>query len=154
MKGRPVVGILVGSESDRETMSETVRILKEFKIPHEFVVTSAHRQPRRVREYAETAEARGLKVIIGGAGMSAHLPGVVASLTALPVIGVPLAGSALAGLDALFSISQMPGGVPVACMAIGKAGAKNAGLFAAEILSLSDPKIARRVKDYKRKLRK
>jgi len=154
MKGRPMVGILVGSESDRETMSETVRILEGFKIPHEFVVASAHRQPRRVREYAETAEARGLKVIIGGAGMSAHLPGVVASLTALPVIGVPLAGSALAGLDALFSISQMPGGVPVACMAIGKAGAKNAGLFAAEILSLSDPKIARRVKDYKRKLRK
>lgn len=144
----------MGSESDRETMSETVRILEGFKIPHEFVVASAHRQPRRVREYAETAEARGLKVIIGGAGMSAHLPGVVASLTALPVIGVPLAGSALAGLDALFSISQMPGGVPVACMAIGKAGAKNAGLFAAEILSLSDPKIARRVKDYKRKLRK
>ena len=154
MKGRPVVGILVGSESDRETMSETVTILKDFKIPHEFVVASAHRQPRRVREYAETAEARGLKVIIGGAGMSAHLPGVVASLTALPVIGVPLAGSALAGLDALFSISQMPGGVPVACMAIGKAGARNAALFAAEILSLSDPRIARRLKSYKRKLRK
>jgi len=154
MKGKPVVGILMGSESDREAMNEAGKVLESFGIPYEVVVASAHRQPRRVREYAETAEARGLKAIIGGAGMSAHLPGVVASLTTLPVIGVPLAGSALAGLDALFSISQMPGGVPVACMAIGKAGARNAGILAAQILGLSDKKIAKRVKEYKRKLRK
>ncbi len=135
-------------------MSEAAKVLEAFQVSYELVVASAHRQPRRVREYAETAEARGLKVIIGGAGMSAHLPGVVASLTTLPVIGVPLGGSSLAGLDALFSISQMPGGVPVACMAIGKAGAKNAGILAAEILALSDRKIARRVREYKRKPRK
>ncbi len=135
-------------------MSEAVNILDGFQIPHEFVVASAHRQPKRVREYGETAEGRGLKVIIGGAGMAAHLPGVVASLTTLPVIGVPLAGSALAGLDALFSISQMPGGVPVACMAIGKAGARNAGILAAQILGLGDKRITRRVKEYKKKLAK
>ena len=154
MKGKAVVGIIVGSESDRETMSEAVKILEGFRIPHEFVVASAHRQPKRVREYGETAEARGLKVVIAGAGMAAHLPGVVASLTALPVIGVPLAGSALAGLDALFAISQMPGGGPVACMAIGKAGARNAGILAAQILGLGDKRIARRVKEYKKKLAK
>ena len=154
MKGKAVVEIILGSESDRETMGEAVKVLEAFQIPYEFVVASAHRQPRLVREYAETAEARGLKVIIAGAGMAAHLPGVVASMTALPVIGVPLAGSALAGLDALFAISQMPGGVPVACMAIGKAGARNAGILAAQILGLGDKRIARRVKGYKRKLAK
>lgn len=154
MKAKPLVGIIVGSESDRETMSETVKILEGFKIPYEFVVASAHRQPKRVREYAGKAEARGFKVLIAGAGMAAHLPGVVASMTALPVIGVPLGGSALAGLDALFSISQMPGGVPVACMAIGKAGAKNAGILSAQILGLSNRWIARRVKEYKKKLGK
>jgi 5-(carboxyamino)imidazole ribonucleotide mutase len=154
MKGKAVVGIIVGSESDRETMSEAVKILEGFRIPHEFAVASAHRQAKRVRAYAETAVARGLKVIIAGAGMAAHLPGVVASMTPLPVIGVPLAGSALAGLDALFSISQMPGGVPVACMAIGKAGAKNAGVFAAEVLAISDKKLAKRVNAYKQELEK
>ena len=154
MKAKPVVGIIAGSESDRETMSEAVKILEGFQIPHEFVVASAHRQPKRVREYGETAEARGLRVVIAGAGMAAHLPGVVASLTTLPVIGVPVAGSALAGLDALFAISQMPGGVPVACMAIGKTGARNAGILAAQILGLGDKRIARRVKGYKRKLAK
>jgi 5-(carboxyamino)imidazole ribonucleotide mutase len=154
MKGKPLVGILMGSESDREAMNEAGKILERFMIPYEVVVASAHRQPKRVREYSETAEIRGLKVVIAGAGMSAHLPGVVASLTTLPVIGVPLASSVLAGLDALFSISQMPGGVPVACMAIGKAGAKNAGILVAQILGLSDKKIARRVKEYKKKLRK
>jgi 5-(carboxyamino)imidazole ribonucleotide mutase len=154
MKGKPVVGIIVGSESDRETMNETVKILESFQILYEFVVASAHRQPKRVREYAVKAEARGLKVIIAGSGMAAHLPGVVASMTTLPVIGVPLAGSALAGLDALFAISQMPGGVPVACMAIGKAGAKNAGILSAQILGLGDKRIAQRVKEYKRKLAK
>jgi 5-(carboxyamino)imidazole ribonucleotide mutase len=154
MKGKPLVGILMGSESDREAMNEAGKILERFMIPYEVVVASAHRQPKRVREYSETAEIRGLKVVIAGAGMSAHLPGVVASLTTLPVIGVPLASSVLAGLDALFSISQMPGGVPVACMAIGKAGAKNAGILVAQILGLSDKKIARWVKEYKKKLRK
>jgi phosphoribosylaminoimidazole carboxylase PurE protein len=152
MKKQPVVGIILGSESDREAMSEAEKILKGFRIPYDVVVASAHRQPKRVREYAETAQARGLKVIIAGAGMAAHLPGVMASMTTLPVVGVPLGGSALAGLDALFSISQMPGGVPVACMAIGKAGAKNAGVFAAEVLALSDGTLAKRVKAYKKEL--
>jgi 5-(carboxyamino)imidazole ribonucleotide mutase len=154
MKGKPVVGILMGSESDREAMNEAGKALEKFGIPYEFVVASAHRQPKRVREYAETAVARGIKVVIAGAGMAAHLPGVVASLTPLPVIGVPLAGSVLTGLDSLFAVSQMPGGVPVACMAIGKAGARNAGILAAQILGLSDKRIAKRVKALKRKLQK
>lgn len=154
MKGKPVVGILMGSESDREAMNEAGKALEKFGIPYEVVVASAHRQPKRVREYAETAVARGIKVVIAGAGMAAHLPGVVASLTPLPVIGVPLAGSVLTGLDSLFAVSQMPGGVPVACMAIGKAGARNAGILAAQILGLSDKRIAKRVKALKRKLQK
>lgn len=154
MKAKPVVGILMGSESDREAMNETGKILEKFGISYEVVVASAHRQPKRVREYAETAVSRGLKVLIAGAGMAAHLPGVVASMTPLPVIGVPLAGSALAGLDALFAISQMPGGVPVACMSVGKAGAKNAGVFAAEVLALWDGMLAKRVRAYKKGLGK
>jgi 5-(carboxyamino)imidazole ribonucleotide mutase len=154
MKAKPVVGILMGSESDREAMNEAGKALEKFGIPYEVVVASAHRQPKRVREYAETAVARGIKVVIAGAGMAAHLPGVVASMTPLPVIGVPLAGSVLTGLDSLFAVSQMPGGVPVACMAVGKAGAKNAGIFAAEVLALSDKTLAGRVQAYKKGLGK
>lgn len=129
-----LIGILMGSASDAETMAETEKILKENKIPYEINVLSAHRNPDGVSEYAKAAEKRGLKVIICGAGMSAALAGVVSAHTKLPVIGVPMESGSLKGMDALLSTVQMPGGVPVACMAIGKAGAKNAAIFAIRIL--------------------
>lgn len=135
-KSRPVVGILMGSKSDSETMLETEKILKEHKISYELNVLSAHRTPDKVRQYAKSAKTRGLKVIICGAGMSAALAGVTAAYTDLPVIGVPIETRTLKGLDSLFSTVQMPGGVPVACMAIGKAGAKNAAHFAIRVLGL------------------
>jgi len=131
-----LVGILMGSATDAETMAETEKILKEKKIPYEINVLSAHRNPEEVREYAKTAKKRGLKVLICGAGMSAALAGVVSAHTELPVIGVPMESGSLKGMDALLSTVQMPGGVPVACMAIGKPGAKNAAVFAARILNL------------------
>ncbi len=131
-----LVGILMGSASDAEIMAETEKILKENKIPYEINVLSAHRNPDEVSKYAKTAEKRGLKILICGAGMAAALAGVVSSHTNLPVIGVPIETKSLKGLDSLLSTVQMPGGVPVACMAIGKAGAKNAGIFAARILNL------------------
>lgn len=134
----PVVGIIMGSRSDWETMSEAAVILAQFGIPHECQVVSAHRTPVWMAEYAATAESRGLKVIIAGAGGAAHLPGMVASQTALPVLGVPVQSKALNGLDSLLSIVQMPGGIPVGTLAIGKAGAKNAGLLAVRILAISD----------------
>jgi len=129
-----LIGILMGSASDAETMAETEKILKQNLIPYEINVLSAHRNPDRVSEYAKAAEKRGLKVIICGAGMSAALAGVVSAHTKLPVIGVPIESGSLKGMDALLSTVQMPGGVPVACMAIGKAGAKNAAIFAIRIL--------------------
>ena len=128
------IGILMGSASDAETMAETEKILKENKIPYEINVLSAHRNPDEVSKYAKSAEKRGLKVLICGAGMSAALAGVVSAHTKLPVIGVPMESGSLKGMDALLSTVQMPGGVPVACMAIGKAGAKNAAIFAIRIL--------------------
>jgi len=128
------IGILMGSASDAETMAETEKILKENKIPYEINVLSAHRNPDEVSKYAKSAEKRGLKVLICGAGMSAALAGVVSAHTKLPVIGVPMDSGSLKGMDALLSTVQMPGGVPVACMAIGKAGAKNAAIFAIRIL--------------------
>ncbi|MBU4311721.1 MAG: 5-(carboxyamino)imidazole ribonucleotide mutase [Candidatus Omnitrophica bacterium] len=131
-----LVGILMGSKSDAETMRETEKILKEKKIGYEINVLSAHRTPDKVRAYAKSAKKRGLKVLICGAGMSAALAGVVSAYTELPVIGVPMHTKALKGLDSLLSTVQMPGGVPVACMAIGKAGAKNAAILASRILSL------------------
>jgi 5-(carboxyamino)imidazole ribonucleotide mutase len=134
----PVVGIIMGSRSDWETMSEAAAILAQFDIPHECQVVSAHRTPVWMADYAATAESRGLKVIIAGAGGAAHLPGMVASQTALPVLGVPVQSKALNGLDSLLSIVQMPGGIPVGTLAIGKAGAKNAGLLAVRILAISD----------------
>jgi phosphoribosylaminoimidazole carboxylase PurE protein len=134
VKRKVLVGILMGSKSDADTMAETERILKEHKIPYEINVLSAHRDPDKVRMYARTAKKRGLRVIICGAGMSAALAGAVSSHTDLPVIGVPVYTTALKGIDSLLSTMQMPGGVPVACMAIGKAGAKNAALFAIRIL--------------------
>jgi 5-(carboxyamino)imidazole ribonucleotide mutase len=132
----PLVGIVIGSSSDTEVIQATRDALAELGIEHELTVLSAHRNPDKVKAYAESARDRGIEVIIAAAGMAAALPGVLASLTTLPVIGVPLAGSALNGVDALYSIVQMPGGVPVACMAIGKAGARNAAYFAAAILAL------------------
>lgn len=131
-----LVGILMGSATDAETMAETEKILKEKKIPYEINILSAHRNPEEVREYAKTAKKRGLKVLICGAGMSAALAGVVSAHTELPVIGVPMESGSLKGMDALLSTVQMPGGVPVACMAIGKPGAKNAAVFAARILNI------------------
>jgi len=134
----PVVGIIMGSRSDWETMSEASVILTQFGIPHECQVVSAHRTPAWMAEYAATAESRGLRVIIAGAGGAAHLPGMVASQSALPVLGVPVQSKTLNGLDSLLSIVQMPGGIPVGTLAIGKAGAKNAGLLAVRILAISD----------------
>jgi len=145
---KPVVGILMGSDSDLPVMQEAGAMLQEFGIEYEMTIASAHRTPKKVLEYSSSAEKRGLKVIIAGAGWAAHLAGVVASQTTLPVIGVPIDSSALKGIDALLSTVQMPGGVPVATMSLGKAGAKNAGIFAAQILAAMDVKIANRLKVY------
>ena len=136
--GQPVVGIIMGSKSDWPTMKLASEMLTEFGIPHESKVVSAHRTPAWMVEYAQSAEDRGLKLIIAGAGGAAHLPGMVASLTRLPVLGVPIKSRALNGLDSLLSIVQMPGGIPVATLAIGEAGAKNAALLAARILGNDD----------------
>ncbi|MDB5338259.1 MAG: phosphoribosylaminoimidazole carboxylase, catalytic subunit [Planctomycetaceae bacterium] len=137
----PLVGIIMGSQSDWETMQHAADILKQFGIPHECRVVSAHRTPVWMQEYATTAESRGLQLIIAGAGGAAHLPGMVAAHTVLPVLGVPVQSHALSGLDSLLSIVQMPGGVPVATLAIGKAGATNAGLLAVSILGTSQPEL-------------
>lgn len=150
--GKALVGVIMGSDSDYPVMAEAVRILEKFGIPAEVEVVSAHRSPARAAEYAETAIRRGLKVIIVGAGGAAHLAGVVAALTTLPVLGVPMPATPLNGMDSLLSTVQMPGGVPVATMAIGKPGAMNAGVFAAEILATSDEGIARKLADYKKEL--
>jgi 5-(carboxyamino)imidazole ribonucleotide mutase len=152
-KGQPVLaGILMGSDSDFAVMSETGKTLEKFGIPYEIEVVSAHRTPARAHEYARSAQKRGLKVLIAAAGAAAHLAGVIAANTTLPVIGVPMGTSALNGLDALLSTVQMPGGIPVATMAIDKAGAVNAAIFTAEILGLSDPEIARRLVAHKEEL--
>ena len=139
------VGVIMGSRNDWETMRAACEILDELLIPNERFVVSAHRTPKRMFAYAGTAQDRGLKVIIAGAGGAAHLPGMVASETNLPVIGVPVQSRALQGLDSLLSIAQMPGGIPVATMSIGASGAKNAGILAARILSLSDDELAKRL---------
>ena len=144
----PLVGIVMGSKSDWPTMKMAAEVLEDLQIPHERRVVSAHRTPQWMAEYAETAESRGIRLIIAGAGGAAHLPGMISSQTALPVIGVPVQSRALSGLDSLLSIVQMPGGVPVATMAIGEAGAKNAGLFAARVLALHDEKLNTRLKDF------
>lgn len=142
------IGIIMGSISDWETMEHACKLLEELDIPYEKEVISAHRTPEDMFEYASSARDRGLKVIIAGAGGAAHLPGMVASKTTLPVIGVPVQTKALDGMDSLLSIVQMPGGVPVATVAIGKAGAKNAGILAAQILGIHDSLIAGRLKAY------
>ncbi|WP_042478738.1 5-(carboxyamino)imidazole ribonucleotide mutase [Bacillus ndiopicus] len=141
----PKIGVIMGSSSDWETMKHACEILDELKVSYEKQVVSAHRTPDLMFEYAETARGRGIQVIIAGAGGAAHLPGMVAAKTTLPVIGVPVQSKALNGLDSLLSIVQMPGGVPVATVAIGKAGATNAGLLAAQILSTTDVEIAERL---------
>lgn len=146
---KSVVGIIMGSQSDWETMQAAHDILKEFDIPHEVKIVSAHRTPDRLYEYAKTARDRGLKAIIAGAGGAAHLPGMVASLTTVPVLGVPVESKALSGYDSLLSIVQMPGGIPVGTLAIGKPGAKNAGLLAAAILSTHDENVAEKLEAFR-----
>ncbi|MCY7892446.1 5-(carboxyamino)imidazole ribonucleotide mutase [Bacillus vallismortis] len=148
---QPLVGIIMGSTSDWETMKNACDILDELNVPYEKKVVSAHRTPDFMFEYAETARERGIKVIIAGAGGAAHLPGMTAAKTTLPVIGVPIQSKALNGLDSLLSIVQMPGGVPVATTSIGKAGAVNAGLLAAEMLSAFDADLARKLDDRREK---
>ena len=152
-KAGPLVGIIMGSRSDLETMQEAAAVLDELGVPYEMKVVSAHRTPDAMFAYAESAAARGLKVIIAGAGGAAHLPGMTASKTILPVIGVPVKSSTLNGLDSLLSIVQMPGGVPVATMAIGKAGARNAGLLAAQILALQSPQLQATLEEYRSYMR-
>ncbi|GEN53745.1 5-(carboxyamino)imidazole ribonucleotide mutase [Halobacillus faecis] len=146
------VGIIMGSISDWETMKEACSVLDELSIDYEKEIISAHRTPEDMFTYADTAREKGLKVIVAGAGGAAHLPGMVASKTTLPVIGVPVESKALQGLDSLLSIVQMPGGVPVATVAIGKAGAKNAGLLAAEMIGAFDQEVASKLSDYRRQM--
>ncbi len=143
-----LVGIIMGSKSDWPTMSKAAELLEQFEVPHERRVVSAHRTPEWMGEYARSAEERGLRIIIAGAGGAAHLPGMVASMTTLPVLGVPIQSRALSGLDSLLSIVQMPGGVPVGTLAIGEAGAKNAGLLAVRILAAEMPDLAQKLKAF------
>jgi len=148
----PLVGVVMGSKSDAEAVKPTLDILSQMGIEHEVSVISAHRTPEKARKYGQAARERGFEVIIAAAGGAAHLPGVLASWTTLPVIGVPLAGTDLKGIDALYSIVQMPGGIPVACVAVGSAGAKNAAYLAAEILGLKYPKIRDAYEKYRNEL--
>jgi phosphoribosylaminoimidazole carboxylase PurE protein len=147
-----LVGILMGSDSDLPVMQEALELLTNFGVPAEITVASAHRSPKRVSEYARTAKGRGLRVLIAGAGGAAHLAGVLAAETSLPVIGVPIASSPLTGWDALLSTVQMPAGVPVATMAVGKAGARNAAILAVQILAVADNKLQERLEHYKEEL--
>jgi len=143
-----VVSVVMGSDSDLPVMGEAAKILDEFGVGFELILTSAHRAPARTARYASEAEGRGIRVIIAGAGAAAHLAGVIASHTPLPVIGVPIDATSIRGLDALLATVQMPGGIPVATMAIGKAGAKNAALFAVRMLALSDKRLAKKLNNY------
>jgi 5-(carboxyamino)imidazole ribonucleotide mutase len=153
MDDKPVVGVVMGSQSDWEVMQHAARVLKEFGVPFKAEVVSAHRTPDAMFEYAQTARDRGLRCIIAGAGGAAHLPGMIASKTTLPVLGVPVPSKHLAGQDSLFSIVQMPRGIPVATFAIGEAGAANAGLFAVSLLSNGDADLVRKLSDYRGSLR-
>ncbi len=148
----PKIAIILGSDSDLPTMEDAFKVLRDFAVPFELRVLSAHRSPALVHAFAKSAAKRGIKAIIAGAGGAAHLAGVIASLTRLPVIGVPMETKSLRGIDSLLSTVQMPSGVPVATMAIGKAGAKNAAIFALQILGLSDLKIAKKLRKFKRRL--
>jgi 5-(carboxyamino)imidazole ribonucleotide mutase len=151
MARNPRVGVVMGSDSDLPCMQAAVEVLEEFGVAHEVRVLSAHRTPLAMASYAETAEARGLQVLIAGAGGAAHLPGMVAALTSLPVIGVPVASKALSGLDSLYSIVQMPAGIPVATVAVGNA--TNAGLLALQILAIADPELRQALNTYRQELR-
>lgn len=151
-KGKALVGIIMGSDTDLPLMKEAAATLKKFDVPFEIDVTSAHRTPARTSEYARTAIERGLKAIIVGAGGAAHLAGVVAAETTLPVIGVPMPTTSLQGLDSLLATVQMPGGVPVACVAIGKSGAVNAAILAVQIIATGDAALAQKLVDYKKDL--
>ncbi|NOZ21004.1 MAG: 5-(carboxyamino)imidazole ribonucleotide mutase [Planctomycetes bacterium] len=150
MAKKPKIGMVMGSDSDWPTMEETAKVLDEFGVDYDVDVISAHRTPDKAHEYAVNAEGSGYDVIIAGAGGAAHLAGVVASLTTLPVIGVPMLTTALGGVDSLYSTVQMPGGVPVASMGIGKSGAKNAGIFAVQILSTGYPALKKKLAKYKK----
>jgi len=152
MEISPVVFVVMGSISDLAVMDEAVAILKKFDIPHEITVASAHRNPARVIQIASNAGKNGIKVIIAGAGHAAHLAGVIAAHTILPVIGVPIDSSCLQGIDSLFSTLQMPPGIPVATMAVGKSGAKNAGILAAQMLALVDPRLSKILDNYKKEM--
>ncbi len=154
MNKKNLVGILMGSDSDAEVMGEASKVLSEYGIAHEMVVASAHRSPKRTMLYATSAEKRGLKVLICGAGHAAHLAGVVAAHTILPVIGVPIDSSSLKGLDSILSTVQMPGGIPVATMAIGKSGAKNAGILAVEILALESTSLRKKLNQSRKDMEK
>lgn len=145
----PQVLIVMGSDSDIPVMDEAAKVLRQFGIPFEMRISSAHRCPEKTAALAAEAEGRGIRVVIAGAGMAAHLAGVMAAVTILPVIGVPIGGGALNGIDALYSTVQMPGGIPVATMAIGRAGAKNAGILAVQMLALSDSALAWKMREYK-----
>ena len=145
----PKVGIVMGSDSDLGVMEETTTVLKEFDIPFEITVASAHRSPERAAEFATSARDRGIKVIIAGAGHAAHLAGVIAAHTSVPVIGVPIDSSCLQGFDSLLSTVQMPPGIPVATVAIGKPGARNAGILATQILAISNPELTQRLEEFK-----
>lgn len=145
----PIVGIIMGSQSDWDTMQHAHDILEQLNVPHECKIVSAHRTPDRMTEYAKSAQDRGVNVIIAGAGGAAHLPGMIASMTLLPVLGVPVESKALKGMDSLLSIAQMPAGIPVGTLAIGKAGAKNAALLAISILSLNDKALRTALNDYR-----
>lgn len=147
-----LVSVVMGSDSDLPIMTEATKVLDEFGIGHELILTSAHRTPQRTTKFAASAAGRGIKVVIVGAGAAAHLAGVIASQTTLPVIGIPINATALNGLDALLSTVQMPGGIPVATMAIGKAGAKNAALFAARILAVENKELSARLSAYIKKM--
>jgi phosphoribosylamine---glycine ligase len=148
----PRVGIVMGSDSDLDIMKESAEVLKKFQIPYEITVASAHRSPQLAADYALRAQARGLKVIIAGAGHAAHLAGSMAANSILPVIGVPIDSSCLQGLDALLATVQMPPGIPVATMAIGKPGARNAGILAIQILAVADPELAEKLENYKQEM--
>ena len=149
-KDKPSVGIIMGSQSDWATMKHTTIVLQEIGIPFEAKIISAHRTPHRLTTYVETAKERGLKIIIAGAGMAAALPGATAALTPLPVLGVPMDGKVMGGLDALLAMSQMPAGIPVGTLAIGKAGAINSGILAASIIALSDPAVANALDQFRK----
>jgi 5-(carboxyamino)imidazole ribonucleotide mutase len=153
MDEKPLVGVVMGSQSDWEVMQHAARVLKDFGVPFEARVVSAHRTPDTMFEYAEQARTRGLACIIAGAGGAAHLPGMIASKTTLPVLGVPVPSRHLAGQDSLYSIVQMPKGIPVATFAIGEAGAANAGLFAVSLLAAADSGLEKKLADYREKLR-